>query len=187
MKRIVLAMTGASGAALGLCMLKVLARREDLETHLILSEAARETLKLECGLSPEDLTDGPQHCWDNRDLTAPPASGSWRHEGMLVVPCSIKTLSAVANSFAEGLIARAADVSLKEGRPLLLCVRETPLHAGHLELMQKAARLGAILFPPVPAFYSRPTSLDEMILHLVGRMLARIGLANDLYPQWGET
>lgn len=106
---------------------------------------------------------------------------------MIVVPCSIKTLSAVANSYASDLMSRAADVMLKEGRPLILVVRETPLHSGHLRLMSQVAQAGGVIFPPVPAFYARPTSLADMIDNTVGRILARIGIENDLYSKWKDT
>jgi 4-hydroxy-3-polyprenylbenzoate decarboxylase len=105
---------------------------------------------------------------------------------MAVVPCSIKTLSAIANSYTADLLSRAADVNLKEGRPLILVVRETPLHPGHLNLMRQAAEAGAVIFPPVPAFYDRPKSLEQMVDQMVGRILARLGIENDLYQKWGE-
>jgi len=119
------------------------------------------------------------------DIGAPIASGSFATLGMIVIPCSVKTLSAVANSYTDNLLSRAADVTLKEGRPLLLAVRETPLHRGHLRLMELATQAGAIIFPPVPAFYLHPQTLDEMVNHIVGRALARIGIENALYKEWG--
>jgi 4-hydroxy-3-polyprenylbenzoate decarboxylase len=118
------------------------------------------------------------------DLQAPIASGSFQTGGMMVVPCSIKTLSGVANCYGENLVQRAADVCLKEGRPLLLAVRETPLHLGHLRLMEIAAQAGAIIFPPIPAFYNKPQSIDDLVNATVGRMLARLGIDNQLYQPW---
>jgi 4-hydroxy-3-polyprenylbenzoate decarboxylase len=118
------------------------------------------------------------------DIGAAIASGSFETAGMIIAPCSIKTLSAIAHSYTEDLTARAADVQIKEGRPVLLMVRETPLHLGHIELMAQAARIGCVIFPPVPAFYSRPRSLDDIVDGTVGRMLARIGFDNDLYYRW---
>ncbi|HET7010974.1 MAG TPA: UbiX family flavin prenyltransferase, partial [Anaerolineales bacterium] len=122
--------------------------------------------------------------YDRADLAAAVASGSFANRGMLIIPCSIKTLSAVANSYADDLIARAADVTLKEGRPLVLVVRETPLHRGHLRLMDLAARAGAVIFPPVPAFYARPETLDDIVTATVGRALLRMGLDNPGYMRW---
>jgi len=122
--------------------------------------------------------------YDDRDIGAAIASGSFPTSGMVIVPCSIKTLSAVANSYSASLLTRAADVTLKEGRPLLLAVRETPLHAGHIRLMSRAASLGAVIFPPVPAFYSRPQTLEDIIDGTVGRILLRLGIDNALYMKW---
>jgi 4-hydroxy-3-polyprenylbenzoate decarboxylase len=122
--------------------------------------------------------------YDPQDVGAPIASGSFHTDAMVVVPCSIKTLSGVVNSYADNLVVRAADVTLKEGRPLLLAVRETPLHLGHLRLMLRAAEMGAIIFPPLPAFYPHPRTLDEMVENTVGRILSRIGIPNDLYAVW---
>jgi flavin prenyltransferase len=119
-----------------------------------------------------------------RDLGESIASGSFETTGMVVIPCSIKSLSAIANSYTDDLLSRAADVTLKEGRPLLLVVREAPLHAGHVRLLELASRAGAVIFPPVPAFYNRPQSLDEMVNHIVGRVLRRLGIENDLFKQW---
>ncbi len=124
------------------------------------------------------------HTYQPDDLTAPIASGSFNTIGMLVVPCSIKTLSGIANSYTENLIQRAADVCLKEGRPVLLAVRETPLHVGHLRLMTQAAQAGAVIYPLSPSFYSHPETIDDLIKATVGRMLARIGIENALYKPW---
>lgn len=124
------------------------------------------------------------HAYQPDDLSACIASGSFQTHGMLIVPCSIKTLSGVANAYAENLIQRAADVCLKEGRPLLLAVRETPLHSGHLRLMSEAAAAGAIIFPPNPTFYNQPQTIDDLVNATVGRMLGRIGIENQLYQPW---
>ncbi len=183
-QRLIVAMTGASGQILGVRLLQLLQARPDIETHLILSRAARITLAQETDFTPAQVEAMAREVYRPGDIAAAIASGSFPVMGMVVVPCSIKTLSAIAHSYASDLITRAADVQLKEGRPLLLAVRETPLHLGHLRLMTQAAELGAILFPPVPAFYARPASLDEMVTHLAGRILARIGIANDAYPTW---
>lgn len=183
-ERIIVALSGASGAIYGLRALQVLRAMPNIETHLILSAAARQTLLAETSWSVKDVTALADRVYDARDIGAAIASGSFATRAMLVIPCSIKSLSAIANSYAADLIARAADVTLKEGRPLVLVVREAPLHLGHLRLMTRAAEIGAIIFPPVPAFYRRPQTVDEIIDDTVGRVLARIGLDNDLYARW---
>jgi len=122
--------------------------------------------------------------YDARDVGAAIASGSFLTAGMVVIPCSVKTLSAVANSYSADLIARAADVTLKEGRPLLLVLRESPLHLGHIQLMERAAEIGAVILPPAPAFYARPQTVDEIVDNIVGRVLLRLGIENDLYLKW---
>ncbi|MGQ9501933.1 MAG: UbiX family flavin prenyltransferase [Anaerolineae bacterium] len=182
--RLVIAITGASGAILGVRLLEVLRQRRAVETHLIISQTAQLTIRAETDYTVaqvEGLAD-VVHAPD--DLSASIASGSFATRGMVIIPCSIKTLSAVANCYAADLIARAADVTLKERRPLVLVVRETPLHLGHLELMVRATQLGATIYPPMPAFYARPRSLDEMVDHIVGRVLAYLGIPNTLYTPW---
>ncbi len=157
---------------------------QPVETHLILSEAARMTLALETDWRARDVEALADVVHAPRNLAAAVASGSFATLGMVIVPCSIKTLSAIAHSYADTLMVRAADVQLKEGRPLVLVVREAPLHLGHLRLMTRAAENGAVIFPPVPALYARPQSLDEVIQNTVGRILARLGLENDLFAPW---
>lgn len=180
---VIVAITGASGATFGIRSLEIL-RRLGRETHLVLSPAAKVTIHQETELKVSEVQGLASVVHDSNDIGASIASGSFRTDGMLIAPCSIKTLSAVANCYAEDLIARAADVCLKEGRPLLLMVRETPLHPGHLHLMQLASQAGAILFPPVPSFYDKPQSLDEMVTATVGRALQRMGIDNDVYRIW---
>jgi 4-hydroxy-3-polyprenylbenzoate decarboxylase len=182
--RLVVGLSGASGAILGLRLLEVLARIDEVETHLVISPAARITISDETGRSVKDVEALADVVYPPQDVGAAIASGSFHTDGMVIIPCSIKTLSAVANCYASDLLSRAADVTLKEGRPLLLVVRETPLHLGHLKLMLQAAEMGAILFPPVPAFYARLSSIDEMVDNTVGRILARLGVDNDLYTRW---
>ena len=184
-KKIILAITGASGAIYGMRMLETL-QRLNLETHLIISPTGQRVLAEETGVSSAEASKLADVVYRPDDLGAALASGSFQTDGMLVVPCSIKTLSGIANSYAENLVQRAADVSLKEGRPLLLAVRETPLHPGHLHLMSQAAEAGAIIFPPVPAFYHHPQTVDDLVDATVGRMLARVGIENDLYKPWGD-
>jgi 4-hydroxy-3-polyprenylbenzoate decarboxylase len=183
-QRLVVGISGASGAILAVRLLEVLARMDSIETHLVVSPAARMTIRDETGRSTKDVESLADVVYKPQDVGAAIASGSFPIGGMVVVPCSIKTLSAVAHSFAGDLLSRAADVTLKEGRPLLLVVRETPLHLGHLRLMVQAAEIGAIIFPPVPAFYARLSSIDEMVDNTVGRVLARLGIENELYMKW---
>ncbi len=182
-RRIIVAITGASGAIFGIRTLEVL-RSLGAESHLILSPAGKVTIHQETGRKVSEVEALASVVHSPQDIGAPIASGSFVTQGMIIAPCSIKTLSAVANSYAEDLIARAADVCLKEGRPLLLMVRETPLHRGHLRLMDLAARSGAILFPPLPAFYDKPQSLDDLVTATVGRALQRLGIDNDAYQTW---
>ncbi len=151
---------------------------------MVLSDTARLTIVQETDWQVNTVLSLANVCHDFHDVSASIASGSFTTIGMVLIPCSIKTLSAVANSYTDDLISRAADVTLKEGRPLVLVVRETPYHSGHLRLMSQAANSGAIIFPPSPAFYTRPKSIDDLINNTVGRILARIGIENDLYPEW---
>ena len=186
-RRLVVAITGASGAILGIRLLEALVNDAGWETHLVISAAAGLTIREETGRTLPDVQSLADFVYNDDDLGASLASGSFPTSAMIVVPCSIKTLSAIANSYAANLIARAADVTLKEGRPLLLVVRETPLHLGHLRLMTAVAEVGAILFPPVPPFYARPKSTDEMVDQIVGRILARVGIDTDLAFAWTGT
>jgi 4-hydroxy-3-polyprenylbenzoate decarboxylase len=183
-KRLVVGISGASGAVLGVRLLEVLAQIDTIETHLIVSQAARITISDETGHSVKQVEALADVVYNPQDVGAAIASGSFPTDGMVIIPCSIKTLSAVAHCYASELLSRAADVTLKEGRPLLLVVRETPLHLGHLRLMVQAAEVGAIIFPPVPAFYARLSSMDEMVDNTVGRILARLGIDNTLFMQW---
>lgn len=185
LKRLVVGITGASGAILGIRLLEML-KPMPIQTHLVLSPAARATIAQETDWKVSDVLALADLTYHHDDIGASIASGSFRTYGMVIIPCSVKTLSAVANSFAEDLISRAADVTLKEGRPLLLVVRETPLHPGHIRLMALAAEAGAIIFPPVPAFYAKPQTVDDLVSDTVGRVLARIGIENDFYLRWKE-
>lgn len=184
-KRLVVGISGASGVILGIRALEVL-RETGVETHLIISPAAKATIAAETDWKVNDVTALADVIYNHANIGAAIASGSFETLGMLVIPCSIKTLSAVANSFASDLISRAADVTLKEGRPLILVVRETPLHSGHLRLMSIAAEAGSVIFPPVPTFYARPVSIEDMIDNTVGRVLARIGIETGIYTRWKE-
>ncbi len=184
MKRLIIAITGASGALYGVRALQALAKVPDLETHLILTPSGQRTLTTETDWTAEALKDLADVVHSPKDIGASIASGSFRAEGMLVVPCSIKTLSGIANSYADTLAVRAADVCLKERRRLVLMVRETPLHEGHLELMLKVTRMGAVVMPPVPAFYQRPDSVEALVDQTVGRALDLFGIDTDLVMRW---
>lgn len=181
--RLIVGISGASGVILGIRLLELL-RPTEIETHLVLSPAARATISQETEWKASSVQSLADVSYSYQDIGAAIASGSFKTIGMVVIPCSVKTLSAIANSFAADLITRAADVTLKEGHPLLLVVRETPLHQGHLRLMSLAAEAGAVIFPPVPAFYTRPKSVEDIIDNTVGRVLARLGIENEAYYEW---
>jgi 4-hydroxy-3-polyprenylbenzoate decarboxylase len=183
--RLVVGITGASGVILGIRLLEML-RPLAIETHLVLSPAAKVTIAAETSWKASAVLALADVTYDHRDIGAAIASGSFATRGMVIIPCSVKTLSAVANSYADDLISRAADVTLKEGRPLVLVLREAPLHRGHIRLMDLAAQAGAVIFPPVPAFYARPQSMDDLINNTVGRILARLGIENNAYLKWKE-
>jgi len=183
LQRVIVAITGASGAILGIRTLELL-KDAGIETHLIISRAARQTITSETDWKVTDVNALASVCYEPQDIGARIASGSFVTEGMLVVPCSIKSLSGIANSYANDLVVRAADVCLKEARKLILVVREPPLHPGHLRLMRQAANSGAIIFPPVPAFYGKAQTVDELVTNLAGRVLLRLGIENDGYHPW---
>lgn len=183
-KRVIIGITGASGAIYGIRALQALAEIPEIEAHVVITMAARVTIAQETDWRVSAVEALADVCHSPKDIGASIASGSFVTAGLLVAPCSIKTLSAVANSYATDLISRAADVQLKEGRPVVLMVRETPLHPGHIRLMGLAAQSGAVIMPPVPAFYSGPQTVDDIINGSVGRALARLGIDNDLYARW---
>ena len=183
-RRLVVGVSGASGAILGVRLLEVLSQMDTMETHVVISDAAGLTIQAETGRSKNEVQALASYAYQPHDIGAAIASGSFPTDGMVIVPCTIKTLSAIAHCYAADLLARTADVTLKEGRPLLLVVREAPLHVGHLRLMLQAAEMGAIIFPPVPAFYTHPSSVDEMVDNMVGRILRRMGIDNDLFMTW---
>ena len=180
---LVVAITGATGVIYGVELLRVL---KDLgqETHLILSEAASMNLAIETDCSLEDVRSLANVVYPNKDVGAAVASGSFRTRGMIVAPCTIKTLSAIANSFTYNLVVRAADVTLKERRTLVLMVRETPLHKGHLELMTRAADCGAVILPPMPAFYHKPETIMDIIHQSIGKALDQVGIEHQLFKRW---
>ena len=182
-KRIIVGITGASGVIYGIRLLKIL-KRLNIETHLIISEVAKKNILIETSFTLKVVEQMAHTVYEPADMAASLSSGSYKTEGMIVVPCTIKTLSSVAHSFNENLLIRAADVTLKERRRLILVVRETPLHKGHLILMQKVTELGGIILPPVPAFYNIPKSIDDLIDHTLGKILDIMNIEHTLYKRW---
>jgi 4-hydroxy-3-polyprenylbenzoate decarboxylase len=184
MKSIIVGMTGASGVIYGIRILEVLSKL-GVETHLIITHAGLKNLEIETDTTEDKLESMASHVYDEGDLTACLASGSFKVDGMVVAPCSIKTLSAIANSYSNNLLVRAADVMLKERRRLVLLVRETPLHEGHLELMIKVTRMGGIIMPPVPAFYHHPKTIEDLIDQTNGKVLDLFSIDAKLFKRWG--
>lgn len=186
--RLIIGISGASGAVYGTRLLEVLKECETVETHLVITAPAKRTLLLETPYREisqvEALAD---FCYGVDDIGAPIASGSFHTDGMIVAPCSVKTLSAIANSYNDNLLVRACDVVLKERRRLVLLFRETPLHLGHLRNMERVTEIGGILLPPVPAFYHRPQTLDDVINHTVGKVLDLFGINHSLFRRWGSS
>ena len=179
-------MSGASGQIYGIRLLEVLRTAPEVETHLVMTSAARMTVAQETDLDPRDVEALADVVYRPGDVGAAIASGSFETAGMIVAPCSIKSLSAIAHSYTDDLLSRAADVQLKEGRPVLLMVRETPLHTGHLRTMTALSEMGAVIAPPVPAFYGRPETLGAMIDHTLGRVLDLFGIAAAGVHRWRE-
>ncbi|HEX6230598.1 MAG TPA: UbiX family flavin prenyltransferase [Actinomycetota bacterium] len=182
---IVVAMTGATGAIYGIRLLETLAA-SGVETHLVISEWAEKTIVAETAWKPAAVRELADHVYAEGDLDAAPGTEELPTRGMTVAPCSMKSLAAIANGITENLIHRAAEVTLKERRRLLLLVRESPLSVIHLENMLRAAKAGALIVPPVPAFYAKPKSLDDMVDHTVGRMLDHFDVGHELVRRWGE-
>jgi 4-hydroxy-3-polyprenylbenzoate decarboxylase len=183
----VVGITGASGSIYGIRLLEVLRTTTDIELHLVVSVAGKRTLMEETDYSVADVEALAHHRYDVKDIGATLASGSFRTAGMVIAPCSIKTAAAIAACYADTLLTRAADVTLKEGRPLILLVRETPLHLGHLRVLTSLAEMGAVVLPPMPAFYNRPKALDDIINHTVARVLDRLQLPQTLVGEWRGT
>jgi 4-hydroxy-3-polyprenylbenzoate decarboxylase len=186
MRRLIVAITGASGVIYGVRALQLLRDVKDVETHAIVSPAALRTAADELDMSAEEIRSLGDKLYNYRDIGAAISSGSFRTAGMLVAPCSVKTLSGIANCYNDELIVRAADVCLKERRRVVLLVRETPLHAGHIALMDQATRNGAIIMPPVPAFYSKPRTIDDIVNQTVGRALDLFDINLPLVKRWKE-
>lgn len=186
MKKIIIGISGASGVVYGVRLLQVLQTLDEVETHLLMSQAARQTLSLESEYRVRDVQALANVCHDVRNVAASISSGSFKTDGMVILPCSMKTLSGIAHSYSDDLLCRAADVVLKERRKLVLCVRETPLHLGHLRMMTAVAEMGAIIMPPMPAFYHRPQTVEQIIDQTVNRVLDQfdIELPEDLFVRW---
>ncbi|MBW2093843.1 MAG: UbiX family flavin prenyltransferase [Deltaproteobacteria bacterium] len=182
-KRIVIGIAGASGVIYGVRMLQLL-QSKDYEIHLIVSEAGVKNLAIETGFDLDQVGTLADHVYDNRDMAASLASGSFLTEGMVVIPCTIKTLSGIANSYSNNLIVRAADVTLKEKRKLVLVVRETPLHKGHLRLMTMAADMGAHILPPVPSFYHKPETIEDILDQTIGKIFDYLSIEHNLFKRW---
>lgn len=187
MRRIIVGISGASGAIYGIRMLEVLQGADDIEVHLIMSSSAGQTVADETDWKLADVKALADVVHNNKDIGASLSSGSFRTAGMIVAPCSVKTLSGIVNSYDDNLLTRAADVCLKEKRRVVLLVRETPLHLGHLELMARAASYGAVVMPPVPAYYHRPKTLDDVINQTVGKVLDLFDVPHRLFRRWKET
>jgi 4-hydroxy-3-polyprenylbenzoate decarboxylase len=182
--KLIIGITGASGVIYGIRLLEVLTKYKDVETHLVISEAGEQNMRYETSWKVEEVKSLADFCYDVRALGATLSSGSFKTEGMIVAPCSVKTMSALANSYTDNLLVRAGDVTLKETRKLILLLRETPLHLGHLRSMAKLAEMGAIIMPPVPAFYHRPRTIEDIIDHTIGKILDILGVEHDLFPRW---
>ncbi|HII3708949.1 TPA: UbiX family flavin prenyltransferase [Pasteurella multocida] len=186
-KRFIIGISGASGAIYAIRLLEVLKPLDHIETHLIISNAAKQTIAAETDYSIQAVKALADVNYDVRDIGAAISSGSYRTLGMIILPCSIKTLSGISHSYTDDLITRAADVCLKERKPLVLCVRETPLHLGHLRLMTQAAEIGAQITPLMPAFYHHPKTVQDIVDQSVNRLCDQfeIQLAQDLFQRWG--
>ena len=187
MRRIVVGLSGASGAVYGIRFLELLRAQPGVETHLVVSEAAKRTIVEETDWAVKDVEALATRRYDNKDIGATIASGSFKTDGMVIVPCSIKAAASVAHCLAHNLLTRAADVTLKEGRPLIMVVRETPLHLGHLRVLTALAEIGAVLLPPMPAFYNRPKQIEDLVDHTLARILDRLGLPQGLVTEWQGT
>jgi len=184
--RLIIGISGATGSIYGIRLLEIL-KEKGIETHLIISSTSKKIVLQETSYSIKKVEDLASVVYENEDLNASISSGSFGTDGMVIIPCSIKTLSGIAHSYNENLMTRAADVTLKEKRKLILVVRETPLHQGHLELMLQASRMGAIILPPMPTFYFNPKTIDDLINHTVGKVLDLFQIDHHLFDRWGSS
>jgi len=181
---LIIGITGATGVIYGVRLLEVLSPMSDIETHLIISEAGEMAIRHEIDRNIEDLKKLASFSYDIGDIGARLTSGSFQRDGMIVAPCTVKTMSALANSYAENLLTRAGDVTLKERKKLVLLVRETPLHVGHIRNMERLCDMGAIIMPPVPAFYHKPETIQDIIDHTIGKTLDIFGIPHNLFKRW---
>ncbi len=186
MRRVVVAVTGASGVIYGLRLLESLRRLNDVEIHLVVSKSASKVLQHELGLDVGDLIKLAHRAYNDDELDAPIASGSFSFQAMAIVPCSMKTLAAIAHGYTSNLITRAADVALKERRRLILLIREAPYNLIHIRNMELVTQAGAIVMPASPPFYGKPKTIDDLVNAVVGRVMALMGIENNLYPVWGD-
>ncbi len=184
MRRIVVGISGATGAVYGIRLLQVLHNHPDIETHLVMSNPAKQTIVMETDWTIDAVEALATRVYRINDIAASISSGSFRTDGMVILPCSMKTLSGIANSFNDNLLVRAADVTLKERRRLVLVTRETPLHLGHLRLMVQVTEMGAVLLPPMPAFYHKPKTVDDIVNQTIGRVLDLLGVEEELFKRW---
>ena len=182
--KIIVGMNGTSGVIYGIRLLQVLSEIKDIETHLVISRACEKTIEIETDLEVEEIKAYATHIHPIDDIAASLASGSFLRDGMIVAPCSMKTLSALANAYSDNLLTRAADVTLKERNRLVLLVRETPLHLGHLRNMVRVTEMGGIIMPPVPAFYHQPQTIQDIIDHTIGKALDLFHIQHNLYRRW---
>jgi len=185
-RRLIVGISGATGAIFGVRMLDVLSRQEDIETHLVMTRAAKMTIEVETSFTAKEVEGMADVVYDINNVGASISSGSFRTEGMVIVPCSMKSMGSIAHSVGGDLLVRAADVVLKERKKLVLVARETPLHLGHLESMVSLTRMGAVIFPPVPAFYHRPKTLDDIINQTVTRILDQFEIDVTLFERWSD-
>jgi 4-hydroxy-3-polyprenylbenzoate decarboxylase len=181
---LIIGITGATGVIYGIRLLETLSSIDDVETHLILSETSRQIIKYETGKKAAEIEKLSDFSYHIDDIGARLASGSFKRDGMVVAPCSIKTMAALANSYSDNLLVRSGDVTLKEGKRLVLLVRETPLHIGHLKNMERLCEMGATIMPPVPAFYHRPKTIMDLVDQTIGKVLDLFGIEHNLFPRW---
>lgn len=182
--RLIVGITGASGVIYGIRLLEVLSSVKSVETHLIVSKGAETNIRVETDWNTEQVKALATFSYDIKNSGARLASGSFRRDGMVIAPCTIRTMSALANSYSENLLLRAGDVTLKERKRLVLLVRETPLHLGHIRNMERLTEMGAVIMPPVPAFYSRPKTIRDIVDHTIGRVLDMFDIPHNLFPRW---
>jgi len=183
-KVLIIGITGATGSIYGVRLLEVLSTMNNVETHLIISEAGEMTIKYELDRGLDEVRELATYCYNIKEIGSGPASGSFKRDGVVIAPCSVKTMSALANSYDDNLLIRAGDVSLKERKKLVLLVRETPLHLGHLRSMERLCEMGATILPPVPAFYHRPKTILDIVDHTIGRVLDIFEIEHNLFPRW---